>query len=207
MITFPTNPFTSELHQSPTNSHSLAARKEGTTIWLVTNSRNWLRCDNAVTAIWGLTSVWANWVTSTFSEEAYKTNNCWHRANSTASRKVNLVITSSEKWREITPMKHPRSTGFSLIFKNKIYVFGGYTADKKRSKTIEAYDPYKNYWENLNVNSILPRSNFIVVFKPAYYSLSNLMKSYLWVEMSKAVPLNQSSESISLSKHTFGTPP
>jgi N-acetylneuraminic acid mutarotase len=50
-------------------------------------------------------------------------------------------------------MKRPRSTGFTLIFKNKIYVFGGYTstADKKRSKTIEVYDPFKNYWENLNV--------------------------------------------------------
>lgn len=49
-------------------------------------------------------------------------------------------------------MRAPRSTGFSLIFKNKIYVFGGYSADKKRSKAIEVYDPAKNYWETLNVN-------------------------------------------------------
>lgn len=49
-------------------------------------------------------------------------------------------------------MRAPRSTGFSLIFKSKIYVFGGYSADKKRSKAIEVYDPAKNYWETLNVN-------------------------------------------------------
>lgn len=48
-------------------------------------------------------------------------------------------------------MKQPRSTGLSLIFKSKIYVFGGYTGDQKRSKTIEVYDPSKNYWESLNV--------------------------------------------------------
>ena len=56
-----------------------------------------------------------------------------------------------EKWRDITPMKRTRSTGFSLIFKSKIYIFGGYTGDKKRSKSIEVYDPAKNYWECLNV--------------------------------------------------------
>ena len=57
-------------------------------------------------------------------------------ASNIASKKVPIVIISLEKWREITPMKTPRSTGFSLIFKNKIYVFGGYTGDKKRSKSI-----------------------------------------------------------------------
>ena len=47
-------------------------------------------------------------------------------------------------------MKQPRSTGLSFIFKSKIYVFGGYSGDQKRSKTIEVYDPSKNYWESLN---------------------------------------------------------
>ena len=62
-------------------------------------------------------------------------------------------------------MKQPRSTGLSLIFKSKIYVFGGYTGEKKRSKTIEVYDPSKNYWENLNVSSIQLRSNFTEALK------------------------------------------
>jgi hypothetical protein len=51
-------------------------------------------------------------------------------------------------------MKNCRSTGFSLIFKSKIYVFGGYTGDKKRSKSIESYDSKKDYWEELNVFAI-----------------------------------------------------
>lgn len=33
-------------------------------------------------------------------------------------------------------MNVPRSTGFAFIFKSKIYVFGGYTSEKKRSKKI-----------------------------------------------------------------------
>lgn len=45
----------------------------------------------------------------------------------------------------------PRSTGFSLIFNGKIYVFGGYTNEKKRTKKIEVYDPIRNYWEVLDV--------------------------------------------------------
>ena len=48
-------------------------------------------------------------------------------------------------------MHTPRSTGFSLIYRSKIYVFGGYTSEKKRSKKIEIYDPIKNYWEVLDV--------------------------------------------------------
>lgn len=64
-------------------------------------------------------------------------------------------------------MKTPRSTGFSLIFKSKIYVFGGYTGDKKRSKVIEVYDPFKNYWESLNVLPSQHRSKSIEESKRA----------------------------------------
>lgn len=48
-------------------------------------------------------------------------------------------------------MKVPRSTGFTLIFKSKVYVFGGYSGKSKRSKKIEAYTPSKDYWEVLDV--------------------------------------------------------
>jgi N-acetylneuraminic acid mutarotase len=64
-------------------------------------------------------------------------------------------------------MQSPRSTGFSFIFKSKIYVFGGYTSDKKRSKTIEIYDPFKNYWEKLNVPTDPFRSKYIEELKQA----------------------------------------
>lgn len=80
-----------------------------------------------------------------------RTKNSSTAASNTASNKVLLAIISVEKWREITPMKSARSTGLSMIFKSKIYVFAGYTGEKKRSKSIEVYDPFKNYWETLNV--------------------------------------------------------
>lgn len=81
----------------------------------------------------------------------------WKAASNIALNKVKPYIISLEKWRDVPPMKTARSTGFSLIFKSKIYVFGGYTAEKKRSKMIEVYDPAKNYWEALNVLTKLYR--------------------------------------------------
>lgn len=106
-----------------------------------------------------------------------KMTNCLIPASSTALNKVTKVLDSLEKWREIPPMKSPRSTGFSLIFKSKIYVFGGYTGEKKRSKMIEVYDPIKNYWECLNVTTLIFRLSYIAGSKLALFSRSNLMKS------------------------------
>lgn len=73
-------------------------------------------------------------------------------------------------------MKVPRSTGFTLIFKSKVYVFGGYSGKSKRSKKIEAYTPAKDYWEVLDVIGLLFRSNYIEALKLACCFLSNQMK-------------------------------
>ena len=59
---------------------------------------------------------------------------------------------TERKWKKVAPMTIPRSTGFSLIFKNRIYVFGGYSGKSKRSKKIECYWPEKDYWETLDVS-------------------------------------------------------
>ena len=56
---------------------------------------------------------------------------------------------------------YPRSGGGAVLYEGHIYVFGGYTGEKKRSKSIEVYDPFKNYWETLNVYLTLFRSNSI----------------------------------------------
>lgn len=48
-------------------------------------------------------------------------------------------------------MKMERSTGFSLIYMDKIHLFGGYTSERKRTKVIEIFDPIKDYWELLDV--------------------------------------------------------
>lgn len=52
-------------------------------------------------------------------------------------------------------MSAPRSTGFSIIVNKKIYVFGGYTKEGKRSKKIERYNPTFDSWDVLNVQIIL----------------------------------------------------
>jgi len=41
------------------------------------------------------------------------------------------------KWTSIAVMNKPRCTGFVIIYQEQIYVFGGYTGAKKRSRKIE----------------------------------------------------------------------
>jgi hypothetical protein len=43
-------------------------------------------------------------------------------------------------------MKVQRCTGFALTWNDKIYVFGGYTAEFVRSRAIEILDPTKLTW-------------------------------------------------------------
>lgn len=45
-------------------------------------------------------------------------------------------------------MNVKRATFFSIIFRDKIYVFGGYTGVRKRSRKIEVYD--NGVWNILN---------------------------------------------------------
>lgn len=52
------------------------------------------------------------------------------------------------KWKTIASMNKKRATFFSIVFKNKIYVFGGYTGVRKRSRKIEVYD--NGIWTKLN---------------------------------------------------------
>jgi len=40
----------------------------------------------------------------------------------------------------------PRSTGFAIIYGKKIYVFGGYVNDGKRTKKIERYNFSSDSW-------------------------------------------------------------
>lgn len=53
-------------------------------------------------------------------------------------------------WLTIASMNKPRCTGFVCIYRQGIYVFGGYSGPLKRSKKIERYDKKKNQWELLN---------------------------------------------------------
>ncbi len=48
-------------------------------------------------------------------------------------------------------MSIARATGFIFLFRSLVYVFGGFTANKCRSKKIECYDPSTKTWQILNI--------------------------------------------------------
>ena len=50
----------------------------------------------------------------------------------------------------MVPMKKRRCTGYSLVYGGEIYVFGGYTGEKKRDRMIEKYDPIENQWQSMD---------------------------------------------------------
>lgn len=57
---------------------------------------------------------------------------------------------NTKTWSLCANMLKPRCTGFVCIYKQGIYVFGGYTGPLKRSKNIERYDRKKNTWDLIN---------------------------------------------------------
>lgn len=44
------------------------------------------------------------------------------------------------------PMQKRRCTGNSLVYGGEIYVFGGYTGDKKRDRMVEKYEIETDSW-------------------------------------------------------------
>ena len=55
----------------------------------------------------------------------------------------------SKTWNILASMNKPRCTGFVCIYRQGLYLFGGYTGPLKRSKLIERYDKKKNIWDLL----------------------------------------------------------
>lgn len=43
---------------------------------------------------------------------------------------------ASNKWIEIHDLNKPRATHFSIIYNKQLYVFGGYSGIKKRTKAV-----------------------------------------------------------------------
>ena len=50
-------------------------------------------------------------------------------------------------WEVIAPMQQRRCSGYTFIYKDKIYVVGGYTGYLDRNPYFERYDEKKNIWE------------------------------------------------------------
>jgi len=56
-----------------------------------------------------------------------------------------------DSWEVIAPMQSKRCTGFCCIYRDMIYVFGGYTGHLNRSRDIERYHDESNRWEILDI--------------------------------------------------------
>jgi len=52
-----------------------------------------------------------------------------------------------QAWVEVAPMNKKRCTSMAFVYKDCIWVFGGYTDYLKRSSTIERYNPKSDTWE------------------------------------------------------------
>ena len=97
-------------------------------------------------------------------------------------------LSKNFKWNSIALMNKPRCTGFVVIYQEQIYVFGGYTGAKKRSRKIERYNEPQNVWEILDfklkegveAGSIYPidLDEFVIVGGNNKDGLSN--KAYLY---------------------------
>jgi len=57
----------------------------------------------------------------------------------------------SSSWTRMQDTLLKRCTGFALIYNDEIYLVGGYTGQRKRSKKIEKYSYVKNSWEIINL--------------------------------------------------------
>ncbi len=108
-------PLTGRIH-SPQKIICLAQSLRSLSTWI-----------KGVTLTWAPSFPWASFLMFFYSEAEGTTTKLSNIVKNTASMKVTL-ISKLEKWIEIAPMNIPRSTGFSLIYRSKIYVFGGYTS-------------------------------------------------------------------------------
>lgn len=50
------------------------------------------------------------------------------------------------RWEQIASLNEPRCTSMVYVFKDKIYVAGGFFTTGKRLKSIEIYDPVSDIW-------------------------------------------------------------
>lgn len=57
---------------------------------------------------------------------------------------------NSKKWKSIPSLQYPRSAATSLVYGEHIYMFGGYTGNKTRTRVIESYGDGDSSWRKLS---------------------------------------------------------
>lgn len=77
-----------------------------------------------------------------------------------------------KKWEHVGSLNVARCTGNSFVYKNSIYIAGGFTPTSKRTNTIEVYRENTNTWEMLGIqlkfgleaSCFIPKGNEIHFF-------------------------------------------
>ncbi|TFG44675.1 MAG: hypothetical protein E4H40_09160, partial [Candidatus Brocadiia bacterium] len=95
---------------------------------------------------------------------------------------------SHSAWEKLPDMAVPRWEAGSVVFENKLYVFGGYKMPTKACRRVDAFDPKDNSWEKLadlpsavtNINLVLDDRSvwFAGGFKDGYkgYAISEVWR-------------------------------
>jgi N-acetylneuraminic acid mutarotase len=55
----------------------------------------------------------------------------------------------TNEWTEICPMHQRRCTAMTFLYKDQLWVFGGYTAHLKRSSLVERFVEEEDRWEKI----------------------------------------------------------
>ena len=70
---------------------------------------------------------------------------------------------SGSSWQALPDMEVPRWEAGSVVFENKLYVFGGYQMPTKACKRADAFDPKDNRWHKLvDLPSAITHTNLVL---------------------------------------------
>jgi len=78
---------------------------------------------------------------------------------------------SHSAWKRLPDMAVPRWEAGSVVFENKLYVFGGYKMPTKACKRVDAFDPKDNSWTKLkDLPSAITHMNIVLDGRSVWFA-------------------------------------
>ena len=78
---------------------------------------------------------------------------------------------SDSSWKRLPDMAVPRWEAGSVVFENKLYVFGGYKIPTKACKRVDAFDPKDNSWTKLkDLPSAITHINLVLDGRSVWFA-------------------------------------
>ena len=78
---------------------------------------------------------------------------------------------SDSSWKRLSDMAVPRWEAGSVVFENKLYVFGGYRMPTKACKRVDAFDPKDNSWTKLkDLPSAITHINMVLDGRSVWFA-------------------------------------